>query len=317
MDEWERSFPKFTREFRDVDGAPPKQTFFYPIEQYDAEILDRLAAICGETGSEVELQLHHDDDHADHLAAVLKEGVDRYRSHGFLGSGPDGAPRFGFVHGNWALDNSDPRCINCGVHRELEVLRAAGCYADFTMPSAPHPTQARMVNSIYYARQTDRPRSHDRGTHARVGSTAALRDEADQLLCVQGPLAPNFGWRKWGIIPRLENAELSGANPPTLERFQLWMRQAISVRERPDWVFVKLHTHAGLERNMPAFFGDPARRFHEALAGSLPAGVRLHYVSAREMVNLIHALEDGCTGSPGDHRDHLVEKPEVLSSPLR
>ncbi|WAC19635.1 hypothetical protein OVA24_20660 [Luteolibacter sp. SL250] len=314
MDLWQEKFTRFTREFRDVDGAPPKQTFFYPIEQYDQEILDRLAALCGETGSEVELQLHHHDDNAENLAFVLKEGVDRYRSHGFLGGGPDGTPRFGFVHGNWALDNSDPRCINCGVHRELEVLRAAGCFADFTMPSAPHPTQARMVNSIYYARQTDKPRSHDQGTHAQVGKSSRLRDQSDHLLCVQGPLAPNFRKRKWGIVPRLENAELSGANLPTLERFDLWTQQAIGVLERPNWVFVKLHTHAALERNMPAFFGEPAHRFHEALASQLPAGVRLHYVSARETANLIHALEDGCAGSPNQHRDHLIERPAVLSS---
>jgi hypothetical protein len=314
MDEWQKNFTKFTKEFRDVDGAPPKQTFFYPIEQYDQEVLDRLAALCGETGSEVELQLHHHDDNAANLAVVLKEGVDRYRSHGLLGSGPDGVARFGFVHGNWALDNSDPCGANCGVHRELEVLKAAGCYADFTMPSAPHPAQTRMVNAIYYARQTDRPKSHDHGIPAQVGRTIALRDERDQLLCVQGPLAPNFSHRKWGVIPRLENAELSGVNPPTLERFRLWTRQAVCVRERPNWVFVKLHTHAGLERNMPAFFGEPARRFHEALASSLPDGIRLHYVSARETVNLIHALEDGFTGSPDAGRDYLVSKPAALTS---
>ncbi|MBX3742210.1 MAG: hypothetical protein KF712_14550 [Akkermansiaceae bacterium] len=316
MDQWQKDFPRFIREFRDVDGAPPKQTFFYPIEQYDREVLDRLSALCRETGSEVELQLHHHDDDADNLAAVLKEGVDRYRSHGLLGTGPDGAARFGFVHGNWALDNSDPCGANCGVHRELEVLRAAGCYADFTMPSAPHPAQTRMVNSIYYARQTDLPKSHDRGVHAQLGNTASLRNESDRLLCVQGPLAPNFRKRKWGLLPRLENAELSGANPPGIERFHLWREQGISVRDRPNWVFVKLHTHAGVEHNMPAFFGEPARRFHEALASSLPAGVRLHYVSARETVNLIHALEDAFSGSPDAGRDHLYAKPAVLSSPV-
>ncbi|RYD27620.1 MAG: hypothetical protein EOP87_20905, partial [Verrucomicrobiaceae bacterium] len=64
MDQWQENFTRFTREFRDVDGAPPKQTFFYPIEQYDQEILDRLAALCRDTGSEVELQLHHHDDNA-------------------------------------------------------------------------------------------------------------------------------------------------------------------------------------------------------------------------------------------------------------
>ena len=315
MDEWQEKFTRLTSRFRDVDGARPKQTFFYPIEQYDPEVLDRLATLCRETGSEVELHFHHHDDTAENVAAVLKEGMDRYLSHGFLSRDPSGAPRFGFVHGNWALDNSDPRGINCGVARELEVLRAAGCYGDFTMPSAPHPTQTKIINSIYYARQTDRPKSHDTGIHAEVGSTGGLRDQADQLLCVQGPLAPNFSRRKWGVIPRLENAELSGANPPSIGRFNLWARQGISVLGQPNWIFIKLHTHAALESNMPAFLGDPAYRFHEALAKELPPGVRLHYVSAREVANLIHAAEDGKKGDPKDHRDHLFGRPEILRLP--
>jgi hypothetical protein len=312
MDEWQDKFVNLTSRFRDVDGVPPKQTFFYPIEQYDPEILERLATLCRETGSEVELQFHHHDDTAEGVAAALKEGVERYLSHGFLSRDPSGNARFGFVHGNWALDNSDPRGINCGVDRELEVLRAAGCYADFTMPSAPHPTQTRIINSLYYARETDRPKSHDNGIHAEVGSTGGLRDQPDQLLCVQGPLALNFEKRKWGVLPRLENAELSGANPPSIERFNLWKRQGICVRNRPNWVFIKIHTHAALERNMPALLGDPAHRFHEALATELSGGIRLHYVSAREVANLIHAAEDGYTGNPKDYRDLLLGPPEIF-----
>jgi hypothetical protein len=315
MDQWQDKFVGLTKQFRDAGGFPPKQTFFYPIEQYDPEILERLEMLCRDTGSEVELQFHHHDNTAEDVAAALKEGVERYQSHGFLSRDLKGKLRFGFVHGNWALDNSDPRGINCGVDRELEVLRAAGCYADFTMPSAPHPTQTKMVNSLYYAKECDAPKSHDTGIHAEVGKTAHLRDEMDQLLCVQGPLAANMKYRKWGVFPRLENAELSGANPPSIERFHLWLRQGICVRSRPNWVFIKLHTHAALERNMPAFFGDPAYRFHESLAHQLPEGSRLHYVSARELVNLIHASEDGKQGNPNDYRDYFYAKPEILQTP--
>lgn len=312
MDEWHEKFVKLTSRFRDVDGSPPKQTFFYPIEQYDPEVLDRIATLCRETGSEVEVQLHHADDTAEDVAAALKEGVARYQSHGLLSQDPSGDVRFGFVHGNWALDNSDPTGANCGVDRELEVLRAAGCYADFTMPSAPHPTQTKTVNSLYYAQETDKPKSHDTGVHAEVGSTTTLRDEKDQLLCIQGPLAPNLKNRKWGVLPRLENSELSGANPPGIDRFHLWRRQGICVRNCPNWVFIKLHTHAALERNMPAFFGEPAYKFHEALATALPEGIRIHYVSSREVANLIHSAEDGYTGNPNDYRDYLFGKPEIL-----
>jgi hypothetical protein len=42
------------------------------------------------------------------------------------------------------------------------------------------------------------------------------------------------------------------------------------------------------------------RRFHEGLSGG--AG-RVHYVTAREMVNLLHAAEAGRAGDPGEYRD--------------
>ena len=54
---------------------------------------------------------------------------------------------YGFIHGNWALDNSRPDGRMCGVDNELDVLRETGCYADFTLPSAPSPTQTRKINS--------------------------------------------------------------------------------------------------------------------------------------------------------------------------
>jgi hypothetical protein len=41
-------------------------------------------------------------------------------------------------------------------------------------------------------------------------------------------------------------------------------------------------------------------------------GLRLHYVTAREMVNIIHAAEDGRDGNPGAYRDYryktLIER---------
>ena len=50
------------------------------------------------------------------------------------------------------------------MNDEIRVLRETGCYADFTYPSAPGPTQPPTINTIYYATgRPDRPRGHDRG----------------------------------------------------------------------------------------------------------------------------------------------------------
>ena len=80
---------------------------------------------------------------------------------------------YGFIHGNWALDNSRPDGRWCGVNNELDVLRETGCYADFTLPSAPSPTQTRKINSLYYAVDDPAaPRSHDTGVDVGDGAAA-------------------------------------------------------------------------------------------------------------------------------------------------
>jgi hypothetical protein len=120
---WKREWPRLVNEFRDSDGVGPRHTFFYPIEQYDREILDLLAEICRMTGAEVEIHLHHDRDTAENLRKTLELGKARLREHGLLSVDEMGSVRYGFVHGDWALDNSHPQGRHCGVINELSVLQ--------------------------------------------------------------------------------------------------------------------------------------------------------------------------------------------------
>ncbi|WP_197472948.1 hypothetical protein, partial [Oleiphilus sp. HI0123] len=102
---------------------------------------------------------------------------------------------YGFIHGNWTLDNCHPEGLHCGVNDELLVLKATGCYADFTLPSAPSPTQTSTVNSIYYATDDpDKPKSHDKGVDVEVGKPAS-----GDLMIIQGPLCLNWKKRKFGF----------------------------------------------------------------------------------------------------------------------
>ena len=297
---WETEFPAISSSFRDSTGRPVAHTFFHPIEQPDEEILVSLARLCRSTPSEVEIHLHHENDTAAGLASRLEEGKRQLAGHGLLSTDSSGALRFGFIHGNWALDNSHPRGAHCGVRNELRVLQEAGCYADFTMPSAPDLTQTATINSIYYATPAERPKSHDHGFPARAGIASP-----PGFLLVQGPLGLNWRRRKWGILPRIENADLTPRNPPTPDRLRLWLDLGIHVEGRPEWVFVKLHTHGGIPANMHLLLGDKMRAFHQTLsdfAGAHPA-FRFHYVTARELVNIVHAAEAGREGSPADYRD--------------
>jgi hypothetical protein len=181
----------------------------------------------------------------------------------------------------------------------LTILRETGCYADFTMPAAPDPCQTATVNSIYYAQSVPhRPAAHNRGVPAQVGAPGPK----DALLLIQGPLALDWNRRKWGVLPGLENGDLTGHNPPTLDRFRLWCSAAVHVKGRPDRVFVKLHTHGAQETNANMLLGDPMRHFHQSLrefAASHPS-LQYYYVTAREMAALVHDAENGVV-SPRSH----------------
>lgn len=304
---WREEFPKIAAAYRDADGHPPKHTFFYPIEQYDPDLIGPLAELCRATGSEVEVHLHHENDSDEGLRAALEEGKANLRRHGLLGSDRAGATRYGFVHGNWALNHCHPEGRGCGVEREIPVLRGTGCYADFTLPSAPSPAQPQIVNRIAYLDDLPGARALEEALPVRTGEGPHRREDPARLLMVQGPLALDWRRRKWGLFPRIENGDLTGANPPTPARLRLAASQRVSVEGRPDWVFVKWHTHGGIERNYETLLGEPMRRFHESISSL--GEIRLHYVTAREMANLVHALEDGVAGDPGEHRDHWIRPP--------
>jgi hypothetical protein len=292
---WVEDYPRQFARFRDSDGRPPRHTFFYPIEEYDAEHLDALAGLCRAGFGEVELHLHHDGDTADNLREQLLCFRQVFAErHGLLARRRDtGAVAYGFIHGNWALCNARPDGRWCGVNNELEILAATGCYADFTMPSAPHVTQTKKINSIYYAWDwPGRPRSHERGLD--VGKRPP---PPGSLLLIQGPLVLDWGHAKWGLLPRLENGCLQRTQPPDIARLDNWLRARVQVPSRPDWFFVKLHAHGAVEESHDALLGEAMVRFHEALARrAADPRFHFHYVTAREMYNLVKAAEAGWQG---------------------
>ncbi len=306
---WCDRFPALASRHRDADGRPPRWTFFYPLEAYDPAHLEALGRLCREGFGEVEIQLHHDGDTPEGLGAALRAGVKRLADHGLLGVDREtGRTGFAFVHGNWALANSRPDGRFCGVQGELRVLREAGCYADFTFPSAPHPTQPRLVNAIYYARDDGRPRAHDRGVPARLGG-----EPAEDLLLIQGPLA--LAWDPRRRRPRLEVADLRAGDPPTPRRVGGWVRQGIGVIGRPEWVFVKLHTHGAQEANLEMLLGEDGEAFFRYLERAYNDGTRyrLHYVTARELFNIVKAAEAGHGGNAGAFRDFAVRPAQGLA----
>lgn len=294
VERWYAEYPRLFDRFRDCRGRAPQHTFFFPEDEYEPQYLDLIAKLCSRGYGDVDIHLHHDNDTAD----GLREKLDTFKQtlfhrHGLLRRDPvSGEIAYGFIHGNWALCNSRPDRRWCGVDHEIPVLLETGCYADFTMPSAPTDTQTRIVNSIYYASdRPGQPKSHDWGVHASVGR----QQPAGSLLMVQGPLALNWQERKWGLLPRIENADLHARNPPTWARFERWLNAGVRVAGRPNWVFVKLHTHGAKHGNIDMWLGDRVQAFHAELAQRADTNplFRYHYVTAWEMAQLVHQAERG------------------------
>ena len=317
VERWVRDYPRQFDRFRDSDGRPPRHTFFYPEEEYEAEHLDALADLCRAGFGEVEIHLHHDHDTADHLRETLLRFKEVLSArHGLLPRRrDDGELMYGFVHGNWALDNSRPDGRHCGVNNEIDVLIETGCYADFTLPSAPSLAQTRTINRIYYAiDDPQKPKSHDTGV--AIGTAP---QPPNSLMLIQGPLLLDWGRRKFGLLPRTENACLQASQPPDVERLPLWLRARVQVPSRPDWFFVKLHAHGAAEESHDTLLGEPMVRFHQALAerARQDSHFHYHYVTAREMYNLAKAAEAGWQGGVADARDFALLWPGPAPSGAR
>lgn len=282
-------------------GLKPLHTWFYP-PHHGLEHLAALASMAYDGLGEVELHYHHQDDTEQSLRVNMKSALADFRSAGLLlQSGDPPRERFGFIHGDWALDNSaDGRF--CGVNSELSLLEELDCWGDLTMPSANY-CQTRKINSIYYAIDDPKaPKSHDWGTDARVGAA-----HAPGLLMIQGPIGINFRAPRY---PRIENASLTTLNWGRTDRIRIWLNCHIHVRDRPEWLFVKLHTHGAIEEDFDALFGDKARLMHQTLAEQFNDGkrYRLHYVTARQAFNLIKAAESGMGGDPSPYFDYELAK---------
>lgn len=308
VERWLRSYPTLTQEFRDADGRPPRHSFFFPAEQYRPHFLDALAQLTGMGLAEVELHLHHDRDTPEGLRKTIVAALELYGHHGHVPHDASGRPRYGFIHGNWCLANSRSDGRWCGVDSELEVLFDTGCYADFTFPSAPDATQPSIVDEIYWPTgDLGKARAHERGESARVGHVMR-----DRLLMIQGPLALSRGGR-FGV--RIENAALTAHDPATPRRIQTWVSQAIHVSGRPEWIFVKAHTHGAPETQAESLLGDGGRALHRELRRRYDDGKNfvLHYVTAREMFNIAFAAMLGATGDPNAFRDHVLPPPQAAT----
>jgi len=303
LERWSREYPKAVERWRDHDGRPFIHTYFYPAEQYDRGLINRLADHCYAGWGEIEVHLHHGipvADTAHNLRRTLLDFRDKLAfEHGCLScEDADSDPRYAFVHGNFALANSAGG-FGCGVDTEMQILADTGCFADLTLPTNPfNPSQCAKTNSLY---ECGRPLT-ERSAYRSGTDLSVDRGPSTFPFMLQGPLAISSSATR---RLRIENGSFTGSNVPTLERFQLWKRAMIAVQGRPDWIFVKVHCHGMDRTHEDSVVGPAFRNFLQALVeGADDRKETLHFVTAREMVNVILAACDGKEGNPGEYRDY-------------
>jgi hypothetical protein len=296
--EWCEAFASMADHHRDSDGVPPQHSWFYRYDYPNDECVRILSEFVYRGFGEIDFHLHHGNDTPESFSRTIRDGVEWFNEFGaMLTAEKKPEKRFAYIAGNWALDNGRRDASMSGVNTELSILGNAGCYADFTFPAFSVNSQPSMVNSIYYATDTPEPKSYDTGDPMCVGGSAS-----GNLVIFQGPLC--IDWSHGNI----EYAALESFTPYFRRRIDLWIRAGVCVVGRPEWLFVKLHTHGMQSRDM--FLGEQMDRLHKDLEALCEgAGCRLHYVTAREAYNIAKAAEAGRQGDAGKYRDYEIARP--------
>jgi hypothetical protein len=310
MEQLLSNYPKLADAHRDSDNGRPKRTWFFPPHYHRNGNLRDLVSLCEQGYGEIELHLHHgkaEPDTAENLRETIEQTLREYRAFGIFGT-ENGAARYGFIHGDWALDNSR-RNQFCGVNSEISILRDTGCYADFTFPSM-NEANPRKVNAVFYATDDPgKPKSHDRGRDAGSHS-----NPGGDLMIVQGPIHPYFVRSGIGGLRMIGDAvdETLGIAG---DRIDMWVRTAVHVEGKRNWVLIKVHTHGA--EDAAVVLGRPMEEAFSYMEQHYNDGKRycLHYVTARELYNIIKAIESGQAGDqPGIYRDFKIAPPGYEST---
>jgi hypothetical protein len=287
----------------------PGEPGFFPPHYHRYDNLKQLVSLCEQGYGEIELHLHHGrsrPDTAGNLRRTLAQCVKEYGLFGIFGN-QEGKKRYGFIHRDWALDNSQ-RGEFCGVNNEIQILRETGCYAEFTFPSRKESNTLK-INSIFYATDDPRaPKSHDKGTDViRRGC------QKGDLMIIQGPIHPYFFNRKLWKFRALGHS-INRWYPIEPRRIDLWVATGIAVRGKSDFIFIKTHTHGAVDNKV--VLGNEMERVFEYMESRYNDGhgYILHYVTARELYNVVKAIEaDEPLNDPVAYIDYAVKSPKYSS----
>lgn len=308
--EWVKRYPVIAMKHKDSDGLYPQHTFFFPPHYDSDDHLREIVDLCAKGFGEVEMHLHHDrqkpwpDDEAS-LRGKILSCIEEFSRYGVFCL-PSGERTFAFIHGDWALANSLNGGAHCGVNDEISILIETGCYADFTFPVS-NEAQPRFANTIFYARSE---RGEPKGYNKKAWPVAVSGSQEKGLMLIQGVIGLRWNSRTHRLTPSIEQSNIDKSDFPFEKRIDFWIRKGIHVQGRPEWIFVKIHTHGAREVDWGTLLGEPCDKMFTYLESRYNDGEKfcLHYVSAREMYNIIKAAEDGKKENPREYRNYKIPR---------
>src|SRR5215510_16333488 len=141
----------------------------------------------------------------------------------------------------------------------------------------------------------------------------------------QGPLVLAPSWNPQRLFLDVDDANIHAAMPASPARVRRWVKARILVPERPDWVFVKVFSHAVSSKDdEDATLGEDFESALDELERHYNDGQRyvLHYVTAREAYNLAMAAASGAKGDPSAYLDseippYLASAPRIVEVPAQ
>ncbi|MFH1378685.1 MAG: hypothetical protein ABII23_00270 [bacterium] len=280
---WEQQLCKLAQKHQDSDGKPPVCSFFVPILNYDTQVLLRLSALCQKGLGEIELYLPE--------SVTASESVQKM----FLAS-LDILSTFGISHSYNGESKKNKRFFSvwCNPHRvtdaDISFLHEHGCYADFSLPHVNRASRFTNNQLYYYA-----PLSY--------------AETKEKFLHVPGAAGINYFDLRNIYAPRTDSGFISMADKPSVLRSWLWEKNAPGFSRKPDWRVIRLNARPFPEDDHANLIGRYLDRFYTRYEKNFRKNPNtLHYVSGRELCNIITAGENGEKGSPSACRDGLLPR---------
>jgi len=310
VNSWITQYPEMASKHQDSDGVSPQHTFFFPPHYDTHDHLEKIVKLCSKGFGEVEMHLHHDrqepwpDDEIS-LKLKIQDCIEAYSRYGVFCL-PDGQKAFGFIHGDWALSNSLKDGEHCGINDELSILEETGCYADFTFPIC-NEAQPKLSNKILYAKSDN---AYPKGYNKSPILLRAGKTQKEGLMLIQGIIGLRWRSRTHRWLPSIEQSNISVSDVPFNRRVDYWVNRAISVAGKPNWIFIKVHAHGAREEDREVLLGSGCNDMYSYLESKYNDRKKyfLHYVSAREMYNIIKAAEFGKDGNANDFRNFIIPR---------